>query len=119
MAYDVRAAAAASAAAAARCSYLTNVTFNGETGDITSATKLSANAIGLGLGASCRVGTIKRHFCGSEDCDPKLPHKCNRDRADSPMCDMAVTAEIASPEMWAGEGIGLETDIYAFGVVMW
>ena len=33
--------------------------------------------------------------------------------------DDAVTAAIASPEMWDGLGIGLETDIYAFGIVMW
>ena len=33
--------------------------------------------------------------------------------------DDAVTATIASPEMWDGQGIGLETDVYAFGIVMW
>lgn len=31
----------------------------------------------------------------------------------------AVTATIASPEMFEGFGIGLETDVYGFGVVMW
>lgn len=34
-------------------------------------------------------------------------------------CDAKVTATIASPEIWAGSNIGLEADMYAFGVVMW
>lgn len=33
--------------------------------------------------------------------------------------DVRFTANIASPELWAGENIGVETDIYAFGIVMW
>ena len=33
--------------------------------------------------------------------------------------DDSVTAKITSPEMWNGDNIGLETDMYAFGIVMW
>ena len=34
-------------------------------------------------------------------------------------CDNGLTAAVASPELIDGVGIGLETDIYAFGIVMW
>ena len=90
---------------------------------LATARVVGVSSIGTGLGLAgerySRHGMIKRHMCGSPDCNPKLPHRCVRGDGSSPFCDMAVTAEIASPEMWAGEGIGLETDIYAFGVVMW
>ena len=33
--------------------------------------------------------------------------------------DDKFTAITASPEMWRGSNIGLEADIYAFGIVMW
>ena len=33
--------------------------------------------------------------------------------------DDRVTAPVASPELLEGLGIGLETDIYSFGCVMW
>ena len=33
--------------------------------------------------------------------------------------DNRITAPVASPELIDGEGIGLETDIYSFGCVMW
>lgn len=33
--------------------------------------------------------------------------------------DDRVTAPVASPELLEGLGVGLETDIYSFGVVMW
>jgi serine/threonine protein kinase len=57
---------------------------------------IKANAIGAGLGLKCRIGTIDR-----------------------PEDDDNLTATIASPEMFEGKGIGLETDVFAFGVVMW
>ena len=63
---------------------------------IVSGEVIRANAIGLGLGLKCRVGTIDR-----------------------PDHDNNVTATIASPEIFEGRGIGLETDVFAFGVVMW
>ena len=34
-------------------------------------------------------------------------------------CDNSVTAGVASPELHDGYGIGLETDIFSLGVVMW
>ena len=33
--------------------------------------------------------------------------------------DERVSAHVASPELWDGVDVGLETDIYAFGIVMW
>jgi serine/threonine protein kinase len=36
-----------------------------------------------------------------------------------PPSDLALSKQVASPELWAGSNIGLETDIYAFGIVMW
>jgi hypothetical protein len=56
---------------------------------------VGANAIGIGGQLSCRQGTVDR---GPED--------------------MSVTSTIASPEMLEGVGIGLETDIYGFGMVI-
>lgn len=56
---------------------------------------LAVNALGVG---------DHKHRLGTVDRDPD---------------DNSVTATIASPEMWDGAGIGLETDIYAFGIVMW
>jgi serine/threonine protein kinase len=63
--------------------------------DYVNAECVSANAIAMS-GTTCRTGTIDR---GPDD--------------------DAVTAKIASPEMLEGKGIGLETDIYGFGIVMW
>ncbi len=36
-----------------------------------------------------------------------------------PPDDNRITAPVASPELLDGQGIGLETDIYSFGIVMW
>ena len=44
--------------------------------------------------------------------------RCDMRDPDSPMCDNSVTATIASPEMFEGKGIGLEADVFAFGMVM-
>lgn len=33
--------------------------------------------------------------------------------------DLKVSARVASPEMWECSNIGLEADMYAFGIVMW
>jgi hypothetical protein len=65
-----------------------------------------------------------------DSCNPEEPHRCpgppDEDHPEGtpgdesrPMCDTAVSPQIASPEMWLGRCIGLETDIYAFGIVMW
>jgi serine/threonine protein kinase len=63
--------------------------------DFVNSAVVGANAIAL-AGTTCRTGTIDREAG-----------------------DDAVTASIASPEMLEGAGIGLETDIYGFGIVMW
>ena len=39
---------------------------------------VAANAIGLGLGLKCRVGTIDRPVCGLDSCNPDSPHRCDR-----------------------------------------
>ena len=62
--------------------------------DIADGKVVAIRAVGAGLGITCRTGTIDR-------------------------MDNFMTAAIASPEMWRGTGIGLESDIYAFGIVMW
>eukprot|EP01043_Picozoa_sp_COSAG02_P027792 COSAG02_NODE_1653_length_11488_cov_66.480815_11_plen_1303_part_00 len=36
-----------------------------------------------------------------------------------PSSDRNFSSEVASPELWAGSNIGLESDIFAFGIVMW
>lgn len=75
-----------------------------------------ANAIALEMGKTCRSGTVDRAVCGKETCDPEISHTC----ADGMTpCDNGVTASVASPELLDGAGIGLETDIYALGIVMW
>eukprot|EP01047_Picozoa_sp_COSAG01_P069111 COSAG01_NODE_10140_length_2239_cov_2.596729_2_plen_529_part_00 len=67
---------------------------------------------------------------GLDSCNPEEPHRCpgppdehhpegTPGDESCPMCDTAVSPQIASPEMWLGRCIGLETDIYAFGIVMW
>jgi hypothetical protein len=50
---------------------------------------------------------------------PDSPCSLQKECSFTVRCDNAVTAGIASPEMWEQAGIGLETDIYAFGIVMY
>ena len=76
---------------------------------------LQANAISLGEGKTCRTGTVHRSICGQDACNPDVFHVCD----DGTPCDNGLTAAVASPELIDGVGIGLETDIYAFGIVMW
>jgi hypothetical protein len=40
-------------------------------------------------------------------------------KVDGDPCDNAVTPQYASPEMLVGSDIGLESDVYSFGIVMW
>ena len=77
---------------------------------------LRANAIALEMGKTCRSGTVDRAICGMESCDPDISHTCTDGVTP---CDNGVTAAVASPELLDGAGIGLETDIYSFGIVMW
>ena len=77
---------------------------------------LRANAIAIETDKTCRFGTIDRHVCGQDKCNPEVWHTCTDGKT---RCDTAVTADVASPELLDGAGIGLETDIYALGMVMW
>ena len=77
---------------------------------------VKANAISLENGKTCRTGTVRRQTCGQVTCDPLNHHFCSDGVT---ACDNGVTAAVASPELIDGLGIGLETDIYAFGIVMW
>ena len=77
---------------------------------------LQANAISLEQGKTCRTGTVNRPTCGMDTCNPDVIHFCSDGVT---TCDNGLTAAVASPELIDGVGIGLETDIYAFGIVMW
>ena len=62
---------------------------------------LRANAIGMGLGLACRIGTIDRPTCGHDCCDPEKPHRCDANNPESPLCDCNVrtrTGTVASTE---------------------
>jgi len=67
-------------------------------GEVVSGTVVGVNAISLISHETGRPafadGTINRH-------------------------DDQVSAPVASPELWEGVDIGLESDIYSFGIVMW
>eukprot|EP01045_Picozoa_sp_COSAG04_P000845 COSAG04_NODE_24_length_37684_cov_50.391060_11_plen_2361_part_00 len=95
--------------------YMRDVEFKEDGQTVFDAEVIATNAIALGLGVSCRHGTIDRHTCGRDNCDPDTLHYCD----DGQVCDNGVTAAVASPELLDGQAIGLETDIYAFGIVMW
>ena len=58
---------------------------------------------------------INRSMCGKDTCDPAVAHRCDSGE----WCDNAIPAGASSPELLEGKAIGLETDIYAFGIVAW
>ena len=94
--------------------YLKEVEFGDDLTTPLHAEVCTANAIAL-EGSTCRSGTIHRAVCGETHCNPNVPHHCD----DGEWCDNGLTAAVASPELFDGLNIGLETDIYAFGMVMW
>ncbi len=102
--------------------YLKEVEFGDDPITPLHADVCRATAIAL-EGSTCRAGTISRAVCGDPTCNPGIPHRCPLSDTtageDGPWCDNGLTASIASPELFDGLSIGLETDIYAFGVVMW
>lgn len=60
----------------------------------------------------CDFGEAKVLTSGTGETDAKATISRNE-------TDVSVTANSASPELLNGEGIGLPSDIYSFGILMW
>ena len=82
---------------------------------------VGVNALSMGPSTPYSGGAISRNVEKKQD-DQTLVKTSSRHRCDDAepgCCDVNVSAPIASPELWDGKNIGLESDIYAFGIVMW
>ena len=81
---------------------------------------VGVNALSMGPATTYSGGAISRNVEKKQD--PTLERTSSLrpdDGRDDACCDVNVSAPIASPELWDGKNIGLESDIYAFGIVMW
>ena len=74
---------------------------------------VGVNALSMGPATKYSGGAISRNV---EKGDTTIVKTSSRLEG---CCDLNVSAPIASPELWDGKNIGLESDIYAFGIVMW
>ena len=75
---------------------------------------VGVNALSMGPATKYLGGAISRNVEKKQD--PTIVKTSSRLEG---CCDLNVSAPIASPELWDGKNIGLESDIYAFGIVMW